>query len=44
MGSDNYKRAMEEVKQFLIYNGYEKTLKSISDEEGKVAAEKLKEK
>lgn len=44
MGSDNYKRAMEEIKQFLMYNGYEKTLKSIADEEDKVAAEKQKEK
>ena len=44
MGSDNYKRAMEEIKQFLIYNGYENTLKSIADEEETVAAEKLKEK
>ena len=44
MGSANYNRAMDEIKQFLVYNGYDKTLKSIEEEEARVATEKMKEK
>ena len=44
MGSDNYNQTMEEIRQFLRFNGYDKTLQSIEAEEVKVAAEKEKEK
>ena len=43
MGSDNYNQTMDEIKKFLQFNGYDKTLKSIETEEVKVAAEKQKE-
>ena len=43
MGSDNYNHLSEEIKNFLRFNGYEKTLQSIEEEEVKVMADKQKE-
>ena len=42
IGSEKYNRVSAEVKQFLQFNGYEQTLKSIEEEEVKILAEKQK--
>ena len=42
MGSENYNQVAAQIKEFLKFNGYDKTLQSIEKEEIKVMAEKAK--
>ena len=42
IGSANYNQVAAQVKEFLKFNGYDKTLESIEKEEVKVMAEKAK--
>ena len=43
MGSENYNQVAVQIKEFLKFNGYDKTLQSIEKEEIKVMAEKTKQ-
>ena len=43
MGSENYNQVAAQIKEFLKFNGYDKTLQSIEKEEIKVMAEKAKQ-
>ena len=38
IGSDNYEKVSSQVKEFLRFNGYAETLRSIEKEEEKKAA------
>ena len=38
IGSENYTRIAEQVKEFLRFNGYSQTLRSVEKEEEKVLA------
>ena len=43
IGSENYNQVADQIKEFLQFNGYDKTLQAIQKEEAKVMAERAKE-